>query len=72
MNGKIALNMATMTVYNRTYNKDIDDANIDNAIKNLNGSLNIAVPILDIEIYDFNMLDNSFNMIITTSINGSY
>lgn len=43
-----------------------------NAIQNLTGQLTIAVPILDIEIYDYNQTMNTLSMVITTKINGSY
>lgn len=72
VNNKITLKMATMTVYNITGDPSLDDANITNCITQLNGQLDIAVPILDIEIYDYNSTEKQFNMIITTRINGSY
>ena len=42
------------------------------AIKSFNGYLDIAVPIVDVEVYDYNRHDSTLKLIITTSINGTY
>ena len=64
--------MSSLTVYNRTNDSNVDDDNINKAIKNLTGQLDLAVPIQDIEIYDYMKETNTFKMIITTRINSSY
>jgi hypothetical protein len=72
LNSKITLKMATMTVYNRTSDPVVDDENINRSIRNLSGQLDIAVPVLDIEVYDYSVDTSHLSMIITTRINGSY
>lgn len=42
-----------------------------NAIKNLTGEIQIALPVIDAEIYDFCRNSSSFMLIITVSINGT-
>ena len=64
--------MSSLTVYNRTNDSNVDDDNIKKAIKNLTGQLDMAVPIQDIEIYDYIKETNTFKMIMTTRINSSY
>jgi hypothetical protein len=38
----------------------------------MNGSLDIAVPVIDVEVYDYWKKTSTFKMIITTNINGTY
>jgi len=38
----------------------------------MNGSLDIAVPVIDVEVYDYCRNTSTFKMIITTNINGTY
>jgi hypothetical protein len=45
---------------------------INDSIKNLNGTIDIAVPILQVQIYDFSRNASTLKMIITTNINGTY
>jgi hypothetical protein len=38
----------------------------------MTGSIDIAVPVIDVEVYDYCRNTSTFKMIITTNINGTY
>lgn len=66
LQGKLALKMALVTVSNQT----MED--LDNTVLSLHGHFNIAVPIVDIELYDYCRNSSTFSLVVTTRFNGSY
>ena len=75
VNGKISLSFATIIVKksNETnVDPDFDKLVISDSIKNLTGSIDIAVPIIDVEVYDYCMNKATFKLIVTVSLNGTY
>ena len=51
---------------------DYDKLVISDSIQNLTGAIEIAVPIFDVEVYDYCKLSSTFKMIVTVSLNGTY
>ena len=58
--------MALMTVYSMTNDSKVDEEMLEHSIKQLNGSLEIATPIKEIVIYNYNLSTFEFDIIITT------
>ena len=75
VNGKISLKFATIIVKhtNETnVSPDFDKLVISDSIQNLTGAIEIAVPIFDVEVYDYCKQSSTFKMIVTVSLNGTY
>ncbi len=62
-----------VTLVNETNVKpEYDKEIISDAITNLTGKIDLAVPVIDIEVYDYCKNESSFKMIVTLSLNGTY
>jgi hypothetical protein len=75
VNGKVSLKFATLIVKrsNETnVDPDFDKLVISDSITNLTGSIDMAIPILDVEVYDYCIQTTTFKLIVTVSLNGTY
>jgi len=75
VNGKVSLKFATLIVKrsNETnVDPDFDKLVISDSITNLTGSIDVAIPILDVEVYDYCIQSTTFKLIVTVSLNGTY
>ena len=75
VNGKISLKFATIIVKHSNESNvspDYDKLVISKSIHNLTGAIDIAVPIFDVEVYDYCEQTSTFKLIVTVSLNGTY
>lgn len=75
LDGVLVFKVSTMIVYNTTQENpdpDLDYLMIKDSIKNLTGEIEIPVPIIDVQIYDYEKHSGNLKMIITISKNGTY
>ena len=71
----ISLKFATLVVRRSNESNvdpDFDRDVIHSSITNLTGSINMAVPVMGVDVYDFCKNTSTFKMIITISLNTTY
>jgi hypothetical protein len=75
INGKTALKFSSFIVKraNETnVDPEFDKSVISDSIRNLTGSIEVAVPILDVEVYEYCVHSTTFKLILTVTMNGTY
>jgi hypothetical protein len=75
IDGKTALRFATVVVRksNETnVDPQFDMDTISSSIQNLTGHIEVAVPILDVEVYDYCVNSSTFKILMTVTMNGTY